>query len=93
MPLALLNILSDRLVKLLKCRESSSEVSISSGEYSVEELLSKTLGSICESYNALGENKVETFVAINGQVYYDRSKKVNVNGDVRITLFEVGAGG
>jgi hypothetical protein len=92
MPQALLTILSDRLFKLLKCREVRSEVQVESGEYTVEDLLLKVLGSVCES-KSIPDTGRETFIAINGRVYYDRKEKIRVDGDVRITLFEVGAGG
>jgi hypothetical protein len=92
-PQASLTILSDRLVRLLKCRESKSEVPVESGEYAVEDLLLIVLGSVCESRSIPENSDKETFIAVNGRVYYDKKERVKVDGDVRITLFEVGAGG
>lgn len=91
MPAIHFRVLSDRLAKLLMCNEA--KIAIESGSYSISELIDLTSLHIPNIKSILNKMKDSVFIAINGQVKYDYSEKIDVFDDVKITIFEVGAGG
>jgi sulfur carrier protein ThiS len=91
MPVIRVYVLSDRLAKLLQCNNAS--ITIESGTYTINDLINSISTQIPGIKIVLDKMKDTVFVAVNGQVKYNFDEKIKVVDDVKITLFEVGAGG
>ena len=91
MPAIRVYVLSDRLAKLLQCNNAS--ITIESGTYTINDLINSISTQIPGIKIVLDKMKDTVFVAVNGQVKYNFDEKIKVVDDVKITLFEVGAGG
>ncbi|MEM1604338.1 MAG: hypothetical protein QXL29_06310 [Zestosphaera sp.] len=91
MPVLRVHVLSDRLAKLLQCNEAS--IKVESGSYSINELIELISSHIHNIKSVLEKMRDSIFVAINGQVRYNYDEKIDVVDDVKIVIFEVGAGG
>lgn len=91
MPAIRVHILSDRLAKLLQCNEAN--IPIEPGTYTVSGLIDLISSQIPSIKSTLEKMKDSVFVAVNGQVKYNYSEKIEVVDDVKVTIFEVGAGG
>ncbi len=90
MPVIRVHVLSDRLAKLLGCSDTS--VSIESGTYTINELIDFMAHQI-PSIKVLNKMRDTILIAINGQVKYNYDEKIEVIDSIKITIFEVGAGG
>jgi|YelNatPaOPRAMG01_1025707.scaffolds.fasta_scaffold00522_38 sulfur carrier protein ThiS len=91
MPVIRVYVLSDRLAKLLQCNNAS--ITIESGTYTINDLINSISTQIPGIKVVLDKMKDTVFVAVNGQVKYNFDEKIKVVDDVKISLFEVGAGG
>ncbi|MEM0025550.1 MAG: hypothetical protein QXV93_05490 [Zestosphaera sp.] len=91
MPVLRVHVLSDRLAKLLQCNEAS--IKVEPGSYSINELIELISSHIHNIKSVLEKMRDSIFVAINGQVRYNYDEKIDVVDDVKIVIFEVGAGG
>jgi len=91
MPVIRVYVLSDRLAKLLQCNNAS--ITIESGTYTINDLINSISTQIPGIKAVLDKMKDTVFVAVNGQVKYNFDEKIKVVDDVKISLFEVGAGG
>lgn len=91
MPVLRVHVLSDRLAKLLQCNEAS--IKVEPGSYSINELIELISSHIHNIKSVLDKMRDSIFVAINGQVRYNYDEKIDVVDDVKIVIFEVGAGG
>lgn len=91
MPVIRVHILSDRLTKLLQINEAN--IPIESGTYTVNELVNFISSRIPNIKSVFEKMKDSLFIAINGQVKYNYDEKIEVIDNVKVTIFEVGAGG
>ena len=86
-------ILSGHLIKVAGVEELTIEVS--EGEYTLSEIISIILKRI-PKLKPLFESKdpgKQPFVAVNGEVSYNRDRVFKLGKSSRITIFSVGAGG
>ncbi len=91
MPVIRVRVLSDRLAKLLQCNDTS--ITIEPGTYTINDMINFISTQIPGIKVVLDRMKDIVFVAVNGQVKYNFDEKIEVVDSVKITLFEVGAGG
>jgi len=86
-------ILSDYLIKVAGVGELAIEVS--EGEYTLSEIIDTILRRI-PKLKPLSESKdlgKQPFIAVNGEVSYDKNHVFKLGKSSRITIFSVGAGG
>lgn len=91
MPLVRVVVLSDRIAKLLQ--SDKIETYVEPGTYSLAELISLIPAQTHSLKSIIDKERDTIFIAINGQVRYNLNERIEVRDDLKITVFEVGAGG
>ncbi len=91
MPVIQVRILSDRLVRLLQCKEVN--ITVKPGSYSINELIEIISSHIRNIKSVLKELGDSIFIAVNDQVRYNYNEKITIYDNVKVVIFEVGAGG